>query len=128
MRYDKKVYFVKQGEEVYDPSTGDYITPDNFEGTEWGFPLPFKLKPEDAGRTKVAIDGLGVPKWANVSDMSNERVTFLFGGLTVGAYTVRIQDRHDEPFDYIRIGDKNYNVKDRRLLRNKHVFEVSERL
>ena len=100
MRYDKKIYFVKQGKEVYDPSTGDYIASASSE----------------------------TPKWANVSDMSNERVTFLFGGLTVGAYTIRIQDRYDEKFDYIRIGDKDYNVKDRRLLRNKHVFEVSERL
>ena len=100
MRYDKKIYFVKQGKEVYDPSTGDYIASASSE----------------------------TPKWANVSDMSNERITFLFGGVTVGAYVIRIQNHYDVPFDYLSFGGKDYNVKRNRKLRRGHTFEVSERL
>ena len=40
--------------------------------------------------------------------------------------TVRLQNRYDEPFDRIRIGEKVYQVDMARPLRVKETFVVSE--
>lgn len=100
MRYDKEVSFVTMGKEVYDSFTGNY---------------------EVSADTSNTL-------WANITNMSENRITFLFGGLTVGAYVVRIQNHYDVPFDYLSFGGKDYNVKRNRKLRRGHTFEVSERL
>lgn len=98
MRYDKKIYFVKEGEDEYDYATGNYVT------TE-----PIKHE-----------------AWANVSDMGTQRQTLIFGGLKQGALTVRIQGKYEKPFDYIEHDGKTHKVENTRTFRNDQVFEVSE--
>ena len=100
MRYDQRIYFVKEGEDEYDYATGDYVT------TE-----PTK---EEA--------------WANVSDTSTERMQLVYGALKQGAITVRIQGKYVEMFDYIEVENKKYNVDAFRTFRNDQAFNLSERL
>lgn len=100
MRYDKRIYFVKEGEEVYDYDTGDYIT------TE-----PIKHE-----------------AWANVSDTGTERMQLIYGALKQGAITVRIRGKYEKDFDYIEVGDKRYNVDAFRTFRNDQAYNLSEQL
>ena len=100
MRYDKRIYFVKEGEEVYDYDTGDYIT------TE-----PIKHE-----------------AWANVSDTGTERMQLIYGALKQGAITVRIRGKYEKEFDYILVDDKKYNVDAFRTFRNDQAFNLSEQL
>ena len=100
MRYDKRIYFVKEREDEYDYDTGDYVT---------GEPL------------KVEV-------WANVSDTGTERMQLIYGNLKQGAITVRIVGKYDEEFDYIEVEDKKYNVDAFRTFRNDQAFNLSEQL
>ena len=100
MRYSTPVYFVKQGEDVYDYDTGNYA-------------------PGQLIRDEV---------WANVSDMGTQRQTLIFGAIKQGALTVRIQNKVDQPFDYIEIDGQPYNVVSTRTFRHDQAFEMSERL
>ena len=100
MRYDQRIYFVKEGEDEYDYATGDYIA------TE-----PIKHK-----------------SWANVSDTGTERMRLIYGALKQGAITARIVGKYDKEFDYIQVGDKKYNVDAFRTFRNDQSFNLSEQL
>ena len=100
MRYDQRIYFVKEGEDEYDYTTGDYSA---------GEP------------TKDEV-------WANVSDMGTQRQTLIFGALKQGALTIRIQNKYEQPFDYIEVDGQPYNVASTRTFRHDQAFEVSERL
>ena len=100
MRYDQRVYFVKEGEDEYDYATGDYVT------TE-----PIKEE-----------------VWANVSDTGTERMKLIYGNLKQGAITVRIQGKYEETFDYIEVDGKEYNVDAFRTFRNDQAFNLSEQL
>ena len=100
MRYDQRVYFVKEGEDEYDYATGDYIA------TE---PIKHEV-------------------WANVSDTGTERMQLIYGALKQGAITVRIVGKHDKEFDYIEVEGKKYNVDAFRTFRNDQAFNLSERL
>ena len=100
MRYDTRIYFVKEGEEVYDYDTGDYIT------TE-----PIKHE-----------------AWANVSDTGTERMQLIYGALKQGAITVRIRGKYEKEFDYILVDDKKYNVDAFKTFRNDQAFNLSEQL
>ena len=100
MRYDQRVYFVKEGEDEYDYSTGNYVT------TE-----PIKHE-----------------AWANVSDTGTERMQLIYGALKQGAITVRIVGKYDKEFDYIQVGDTKYNVDAFRTFRNDQSFNLSEQL
>ena len=100
MRYDKRIYFVKEGEEEYDYATGDYIA------TE-----PIKHK-----------------AWANVSDTGTERMRLIYGALKQGAITIRIREKYEKEFDYILVDDKKYNVDAFRTFRNDQAFNLSEQL
>ena len=100
MRYDTRIYFVKEGEEVYDYDTGDYIT------TE---PIRHEA-------------------WANVSDTGTERMQLIYGALKQGAITVRIRGKYEKDFDYILVDDKKYNVDAFRTFRNDQAFNLSEQL
>lgn len=100
MRYSTPIYFVKEGEDEYDYSTGDYVT------TE---PI------------KEAV-------WANVSDTGTERMQLIYGALKQGAITVRIQGKYEEAFDYIEVDGKEYNVDAFRTFRNDQAFNLSEQL
>ena len=100
MRYATPIYCVKEGEDEYDYSTGDYVT------TE-----PIKEE-----------------VWANVSDTGTERMQFIYGNLKQGAITVRIQGKYEEAFDYIEVDGKEYNVDAFRTFRNDQAFNLSEQL
>ena len=96
MRYDTPVLFVTEGEEVFDPNTGDYIT-------------------SPAVREQ---------RWANVSDMGEERQNLLYGGINQSALTVRIQDRPPE-FNKLVINGKDYAVTLRKNFRRETVLHVN---
>ena len=100
MRYDKIIYFVKEGEDEYDYATGDYVT------TE---PIKHEM-------------------WANVSDTGTERMQLIYGALKQGAITVRIVGKYDKEFDYIEVEGKKYNVDAFRTFRNDQAFNLSEQL
>lgn len=100
MRYDQRVYFVNEGEDEYDYTTGDYVTTD-----------PIKEE-----------------VWANVSDMSTQRQALVFGSVKQGALTIRIQNKYEQPFDYIEVGGQPYDVASSRTFRRDQAFGVSERL
>lgn len=100
MRYDQRIYFVKEGEDEYDYATGDYVTTEP---------------------TKHEV-------WANVSDTGTERMQLIYGNLKQGAITVRIVGKYDKEFDYIQVGDKKYNVDAFRTFRNDQAFNLSEQL
>ena len=100
MRYDTRIYFVKEGEDEYDYATGDYIA------TE---PIKHEV-------------------WANVSDAGTERMQLIYGALKQGAITVRIVGKYDNEFDYIEVDGKKYNVDAFRTFRNDQAFNLSEQL
>ena len=100
MRCSTPIYFVKEGEDEYDYSTGNYVT------TE---PIRHEV-------------------WANVSDTGTERMQLIYGALKQGAITVRIQGKYEEAFDYVEVGDKKYNVDAFRTFRNDQAFNLSEQL
>lgn len=98
MRYDTPIYFqlIRQG--IYDPKTGDYADGDPVE-------------------TKV---------YANVTDISAERMKLLYGDVKRNSKVIRLQQHYTKTYNRIRIGDKQYGVDDERKLRTKHVLVVSE--
>ena len=100
MRYDQRIYFVKEGEDEYDYATGDYI----------------------------ATEAIKHEAWANVSDTGTERMQLIYGALKQGAITVRIVGKYGKEFDYIQVGDKKYNVDAFRTFRNDQSFNLSEQL
>ena len=100
MRYDQRIYFVKEGEDEFDYATGDTI-------------VTGSIKDE---------------AWANVSDTGTERMQLIYGALKQGAVTVRIQGKYEEAFDYIEVENKKYNVDAFRTFRNDQAFNLSEQL
>ncbi len=65
-----------------------------------------------------------VKKFASVTDTGVEMLKVLFGKVEQGSSTVRLQRPYKEPFERIRIGNKVYSVKHKKL--NNRVFIVSE--
>lgn len=98
MRYDTKVYFQRITVGEYDAETGNYA--------------------EDA----VAE----TPRFASVMDTRTETMRLVYGEIRQGSVTVHIQNRYSDPFDRIRIGEKQYAVDYRRRLRTKETFVLSE--
>lgn len=98
MRYDKKIYFVKSGEAVYDKSTGDYIGSDPTE-------------------TEII---------ASVSPTTINTMRLVYGEIRQGSVTVHLLNHYDAPFDYIRIGNKKYSVNYKRMLRTKEALVCTE--
>ena len=97
MRYDTRIQFVKLTEPIRLPNGA------------W-----------------TAGEAVRVERWANVSDVSNQRMTLVYGGFKQGVLTVRIQGRHEDAYDHIEINDKKYRVDNRRKFRHDQAFEVSE--
>lgn len=100
MRFDKRIELIEQLEPAFNPDTGDY---------------------DDAVEVST-------PLWANVSDMSEERMSFLFGGLKAGAYVIRLQGKIKKEFDFVRMNNREYQVNNKRELRRFTTLQVSERL
>lgn len=97
MRADKAVFLVKEGEETYDPTTGDYIV------------VP-------ATENKL---------YANVTDTGDQRMNFLYGGIKQSAKTVRLNRKYNDTVDFIKIDGQSYQVDLKRSYRHKTTFEVS---
>lgn len=98
MRYDTPIYFQALPERVYDEETGDYTTPEPVEDM----------------------------RFASVQDTSEAHMNLIYGGIRQGSLIIQIQNHYLNPFQYIRIGSKRYQVDSVRKQRFKHVFVVSE--
>lgn len=104
MRYDKEIYFVKEGQKVYDEATADYID-------------------KESTKTK---------RYASVNQVTttagalNHKLVLEFGQIAEDSYIVRLQNHYNEPYDYVLIDGVKYNVNYSRKLRTKHNLVVSE--
>ena len=99
MRYDSLISFVKEGSEVYNTVTGDYI----------------------------ASEPVAVTKWANVSDANGEIVNMLYGTLKQTAKVIRLNEVYKDSFDYILVGDPKFILAmPAKHFRRESVFTVGE--
>lgn len=97
MRFDKQVYFYTE-KSNYNAQTGDY-------------------------------DRLGVsevPARASVNQTETAMIRMVYDSIPQESLTVRLQNKYEEPFDYIRIGEKLYKVDKKIDLYTKQAFIVSE--
>lgn len=97
MKYDQKVYFVSEGE------------PTRLPNGDWS----------DGIETKVA-------KWANVSDVGDEKAQILYGSVLQKSKVVRLQGSFDEKFDYIEYKNEKYRVVKRKTFRHDSAFYTGE--
>lgn len=98
MRYDTPVYFQKIIPGEYDKATGDYAD-DIVEEVE---------------------------KYASVMDTGAEMMRLVYGSIRQGSLVIQLQNHYTASFDRIRVGQKIYQVDNRRNLRTKQIFVVSE--
>lgn len=98
MRYDSLISFVKEGSEVYNPVTGDYI----------------------------ASEPVSIEKWANVSDLGEEKKVLVVGDLSKKAKIIRLDGVFKEAFDWIEYDGTKYVVKLPKFHRRETVFYVGE--
>lgn len=97
MRFDKEVYFYTEKSD-YNAKTGDYDS----------------LKPSE------------VPRMASVNQTETAMIRMVYDSIPQESLTVRLQNKYEKPFDYIRIGKKRYKVDKRIDLYTKQAFIVSE--
>lgn len=95
MRYNAPIYFQKVTAGKYDTTSGNYA-PDTIV--------------EDLRR-------------ASIVDTGEATLRLVYGGIKEGSKTVCIQQPYIKPFDFIRIGDKQYSVD---FSRRKKAFVISE--
>lgn len=98
MRYDTPIYFQLRHKGEYNMATGDY------------------------GEATVEE----TLKYAKIMDASESVMKIVYGKLKQGSFVIKIQSHYDEPFDFIRKGNKRYKVDRERRLKNAHAFVVSE--
>lgn len=98
MRVDQLVLFHKNATPpVFDPSTGDYT-----DGTQ---EPPIEM-------------------YCHVSDTGEKRMTLLYGSITRGAKTIRLNNETIPPFDYIMIGGIKYKETLSKTHRRKSSLDV----
>ena len=97
MRFDKEVYFYTEKSD-YNAQTGDY---DRREVSE-------------------------VPRRDSVHQTETAMIRMVYDSIPQESLTVRLQNKYEKPFDYIRIGEKLYKVDKRIDLYTKQAFIVSE--
>lgn len=98
MRYDQKATFITKGVEIYDPKTGDYIPGLQTELT----------------------------KWANVSDLGEEKKALVVGDLSKKAKVIRLDGVFKDSFDWIEYDGDKYVVTLPKFHRRETVFYVGE--
>lgn len=98
MRYDKRIHFIRKGQEEYDPLKGEWV-----------------------GGATVAT-----PKMANVTDLGSERSVTIFGNIMENAKVIRFLNRQTDAFDTIRIDDVHYSLIKDLNLRRKQTLIVKE--
>lgn len=98
MRVTELVLFHKNATPpVFDSSTGDYT-----DGTQ---------EPP-------------VEMYCHVSDTGEKRMTFLYGSITRGAKTIRLNSEKIPPFDFITIGSIEYKETLSKTHRRKSSLDV----
>ncbi|MBE6005594.1 MAG: hypothetical protein E7238_00220 [Sarcina sp.] len=110
MRCDTQIYFVTEGKRalITDRSSQDYGGYTNGQAAE-------------------------VDMMADVTDTQTSTQQLVYGKLREGSVTVRLNGHHLEPFDHIRIIDRNtgvsklFDVDAVRHLRQRSVFICHER-
>lgn len=106
MRFADKVEFIREGQRVYDSTTGGYTTA------------------ESTSETRLA----------HVNEMSNNYVSFAYPNLgsSKRGLTVRVKQAPSMPFDYIKViggrfkSNKKYKNIDGRQFRGKTSFQLEE--
>lgn len=98
MRYDTPIYFQTTTPGKYNLETGNY---------------------ED----DIPVETL---RYASVMDTRAETMNLIYGEIRQGSLTIHIQNHYEYNFEHIRIGDKLYRVDNRRRLRTKESFVLSE--
>lgn len=98
MRYDTPIYFQQITSGDYDPKTGNYG--------------------EDQVRETQRL--------AAVMETNTETMRILYGAIRQGSVTVHLQNRYEQIYDRIRIGDRVYQVDLRKNLRVKQVLVLTE--
>ena len=99
MRYDKTVYFVEAGAEIYDYATGDYIEPE---------------------RVREA-------RMANITEIGAEQMQLLFGKVGQRALAIRTKLPYLDEFDVIECEGKAYVLKMAKTFRQEAVYLVEEK-
>lgn len=98
MRFDTPIFMQKITQGAYDSETGNY---------------------GDDAVEEVQL-------YANISDTGASAMNLLYGKIVQGSLTIRLQNQYNEPFDYIRVGERVYRADYERKLHIKHTFVVSE--
>ena len=98
MRYDTPIYFQQLITGEYDPKTGNY------------------------GEDQV----METQRLAAVMETNTETMRILYGMIRQGSVTVHLQNRYEQAYDRIRIGDRVYQVDLRKNLRVKQVLVLTE--
>lgn len=97
MRFDKEVYFYTEKSD-YNAKTGDYD----------------------------CLEVIEVPRRASVNQTETAMIRMVYDSIPQESLTVRLQNKYEKPFDYIRIGEKLYKVDKKIDLYTKQAFIVSE--
>lgn len=95
MRYEKKVYFIKE-ESIYNRDSGRYITKE--------IPIAERM--------------------ADVTDTGTEAMNLLYGKILQGAKTIRIKTKVHDEFNYIVIDKQRYLVETIKTFRQEQVMHV----
>ena len=98
MRYDTQIYFQQIIPGEYDPKTGNYEEDQVME----------------------------TQRLAAVMETNTETMRILYGAIRQGSVTVHLQNRYEQAYDRIRIGDRVYQVDRRKNLRVKQVLVLTE--
>lgn len=98
MRYDTEIYFQKLVQGSYNEDTGNYED-DTYEETK---------------------------AMASIVNTKTETMMKVYGVIKQGSVTISIQNKYNDSYNYIRIGEKKYQVDYYRTLKTKQSFVLSE--
>lgn len=98
MRYDKVLYFRKEGAKTYDPETGN----------------------------SKRADPVDEMRMASVVSTDIRTQNLIYGGIKQGSITLHLLVPYTKSFDYILYRGKKYRVDNVIALRSKQVFVASE--
>lgn len=98
MRYDKVLYFRKEGAKTYDPETGN----------------------------SKRADPVDEMRMASVVSTDIRTQNLIYGGIKQGSITLHLLVPYTKPFDYIVYQGKKYRVDNAVTLRTKQAFVASE--
>ena len=98
MRYDQEVKFVHETDGYYDFDLGEHVS-------------------GELVKTSLL---------ANITDLGTDLSVKVFGSIKEGALVVRLLRHYTQPFDYLVIGGKNYQLLKEQRLRQKHTLIIQE--